>query len=463
MTREERLQAIHDTFRDCAERFCTETQGIYIEIQPTYRGEECAEALRALSATVTYRAFEIELRYTAHASLNVISSVLECYVILGKGEDAIPVPLPMLLSYCGIDEATPVCIPMITTPKGMREAFDHVGAVLCSLLPTIERLSDDPARKSEVLQRFFEEINLHLNLKLPSPVTLDGEHAIRPYLNDGLYAFFTLRFCSTPFLNLLQGKREKAIKGLRKIKKRMEYEERMLRLWETEGTQAKSLPAARGATSMLDNSGQPKTSGKEFFALFLSWILLTIPFSLVYVGGFSLLALFEGRDAVHLIGVWSSIPYSILFAFLSSIAASYFLRFFIYRMLFPKRYEEYRAADQVHNGAGGDKLIRGLLAIIVAAAIVGSVLFVKHNLKFCEDGFIDNTEFFSLSGEYHPYSDVARIYYRADRVNPLGETIPYPSWVLVLSDGREIDLYELEDIEAYENTLIPFLEEKINP
>ena len=139
---------------------------------------------------------------------------------------------------------------------------------------------------------------------------------------------------------------------------------------------------------------------------------------------------------------------------------SYFTRFKFYKLLFPKDYERYCAIDQVQNGEGADKLMKGFLTVIVVCAVAGSILLAKWNVNFKEYGFVDNTKFLSLVGEYHDYEEIDRIYYKADRINGFGEKLDFPSYVIVLKNGKEIDLYEHDEIEEYKDTLIKTLKEK---
>lgn len=173
-----------------------------------------------------------------------------------------------------------------------------------------------------------------------------------------------------------------------------------------------------------------------------------------------MLVFFEGRNSVYLMGPIYSLPYCITVGFLTAIPASYFTRFKFYKLLFPKDFEKYCAADQVQNGKGADKLIRGMMTVIVIGSVVLSIFLAKWNVNFLEDGIVDNSKFLSLKGEYYDYADIDRVYYKPDRVNSFGETLNYPSYVIVLRDGKEIDLYEFDEIERYEDRLLSFLREK---
>lgn len=459
MTREKSLLRIHDEFGVCADEFCAKSGGIYIEKTSEYKGEENAENLKALSAKISYNSFIIEFKYTAKSFLSVVSSILECYVYLGKGELEAAIPLPMLLDYCDVDEPTPLCIPMIASPEAMREAFEHIGETLVASLAVLTAVCDDGQRKNAVFSAFCSEANFQFGLGLDEPIAVDGENGILPYLNEGLYSFFTLRLCASHFINAINGEHSIALKQLKKVKKPLGYEKRVLKLWK-QGASVKELPHVQKYVKTLNKSGAPNASIKEFVAFFTSWIILTAAFSVVYLGLYFLLLEIEGRESVLIVGALSNIPYCILFAFLSAIATSYFARFLFYRVMFPKQYETYRAADYVQNRKSDDKLMRGLLIVITVAAIVGSVFLSKWNVNFKQNGFVDNSELLSLKGTYYSYDEIDRVYYKPDRVNGFGKTIPYGSWVLKMRDGREIDLYELDAEEDYEDKLIPLLEDK---
>ena len=101
-----------------------------------------------------------------------------------------------------------------------------------------------------------------------------------------------------------------------------------------------------------------------------------------------------------------------------------------------------------------------MLVVLVICSLAGTVLFTRFGVNFLEDGFVDNTKFFSVSGQYYQYDDIERVYYMPNRVNGFGETIEYPSYVIVLKDGREIDLYEYDEIEKYEGPLLGHLKKK---
>ncbi|MBQ8893072.1 MAG: hypothetical protein IJ043_01540 [Clostridia bacterium] len=452
MKREALLNTVFSQFDRSAKEFCGDTNGLFCEITSDYKGEERAENLRYRSAKIYYHSFIAEFKYTAHGLMNVTNSILECLIYPDK-IGVIGIPLQFVVDFCQVDTATPLSIPFISNAPGMIQAFHCIGSVLKSLLEPITDICRNAEQKALLLGRFEEEWREVLEIK-------PGDNDAFLLLETG-YTFFTLRFTATPFINFMKGHREKAIRQLSKTKKLLGYERRVLELWKREeAPEIPELSVIIKNAELYNQSGVQKANFKEFGAMFFSWILLTIGVSAVYTGFYFLLMYLEGRGSVYLMGPIYGFPYCILFAFITSIALSYFTRDRFYKLLYKKDWEQYAEMDSIQNGGGSDKLMKGFLAVLVAASLAGCILLVKWNANFLPSGFWDNTKFFSLQGEYHSYQEVERVYYKPDRVNGFGETIDSPSYVLVFKDGKELDFYEYDEITQYENELLDFLQEK---
>ncbi len=395
-----------------------------------------------------YHSFSVRFIYVAHGTLGVVNSVLGCGVRLGKTDDSLYVPLPLLTDYCDVDTVTPLFIPLITDADVMIEAFDCIGNVLTPMLDTIAAIGCDPERKQTIYAHYTEEMEW-----LFEADTLD-------YIDDlTIYRFFAVRFNSDAFINFLKGNRSIAVKQLRKIKKLTGYETRLLRLWQTDAQPSAELPCACSKAERYNDKGVLKNDPKEFLTVFLSWVLLSPVTSVVFLAVFGLFTLIERRGSVLLLGPQYNFPFCILFGFITAICISYFTRFTFYKWFFKRSYEQMLEMDTIQNGGGEDKFMRGFAAVLVAVGVIGSAFLAKWNLNFREVGFIDNTTFLSLQGEYYAYTDIERVYYRPDRVNGFGETLNFPSYVILLKNGKEIDLYEYAEIDDYEKELFDYLRE----
>lgn len=453
MEREDRLNIIFTQFDASAKQFCEETNGVYCDISSEYKGDALPQNLRFRYANIYYNAFTVKFNYTAHGALSTVNSILDCTVCLGKNDASCEIPLPLISDYCGKSVSNMLCVPLITSAEGMQQAFASIGGTVKQLLTEFSKISCDPEYKARILTVYDEECRYIFELD-----DLNGSYE---GMEQFFCGFFTQRFSSTPFLNWLKGNRAKAVKQLSKVKKLTGYEKRLLETWSSqEQEESLALSAIVSNAAFYNESGVQKANLKEFAVMFLSWLLMTPVIGGVYVGLFFLCVFIESRESVYLMGPVYNFPICIMLGFVTSIAVSYFTRFRFYKLFFKKNYEQYCEQDHIQNGGGADKLMKGFLWFLVVLSVMGCILIAKWNLNFMPDGFIDNSRFLSFRGEYHAYGEIQRVYYRADRVNDFGDKLDAPSYVLVLKNGTEIDLYEHGDISDYEKTLIDYFRTK---
>ena len=456
MERHETLQALYTQFDRSAQQVCDETGGLYFEIDSVYNGEELPENLCYRTAKMYYHLFVVEFRYTAHGVLGVMNSMLECLVYLDKSTTAIGIPLPFLVDRADLDTTTPLCIPLISNPLGMQQAFACLQSVLQERMTHIETMCQNSRDEEE---RFVAEFCAVNSIKREDAF-MEDEDGNKVFW-EGNYSFMTLRYSSAAFINSIKGNRAAAIKQLRKTKRLTGYEQRMLRLWEAGvETDVTALSAIVKNAYRYNDSGVQKNDMREFSAIVVSWFVIGIGTSALYAGVFALLIFLQAHDAVYLMGPSYNFPSCILFGFVTAIALSYFTRFAFYKLLFKKHDDTLLEMDYIQNGGCADRLMKGFLAVVVSFCLVGCLLLSRWGIVFEKNGFSDQTTLISLKGDYHSYDDIKCVYYKADRVNDFGETLPYPSYVLVLENGQEIDFFEFDDIKVYQEHLIGYLLEQ---
>lgn len=450
MKREELIEHICRQFDQNAKQFCADTEGLFCELSKKYKGAEELQNLQYCFAKIYYKSFVIKFTYTAHAMLNVVNSILGCSVCFDKNDDSLEIPLPFFADYCDLDSITPMFIPFISNEQGMQQAFSCVGSVLQQLFPKLVDIAYNPEQRSKILNAYTEELKYVFGADISINV---------PGLE--YYDYFTLRVTSAAFLNFIKGNCAKAIAQLKKEKKPTGYEVRLKRLWSARSQEKiPDLSAIIENAEMYNEGGVQKADFKEFGALFLSSMLLTPATSIVYLAVFFLLVWIEGQGSVFLMGPIYNFPFCILFGFVTAISLSYFTRLKFYKWLHKKDFERYCEMDSIQNGGKSDRTMKRFTVLLCVIGLIGSVLLAKWNLNFLPDGFVDNTKFFSLKGQYYSYSEVEKVYYKPDRVNDFNETLDFPSYVLVFKNGCEIDFYEYADIADYENELLEHLRKK---
>ncbi|MBQ0083856.1 MAG: hypothetical protein KBS52_03715 [Clostridiales bacterium] len=450
MNREERLKTIFAQFERSAKAFCEETGGLSCNVSFSREDKKKSKSEDNRCAKIYYKSYMIVFKYTPHSVLGAAHSILDCWVFFGKSDSDLPVPLPFVVDFCNEDIVAPLSIPYISNERGMEQAFSCVGDVLKKLMQRIADISYDEEQKQAMQAYFFEEFS-----------TIIGDSANEAALSDYYFNWLTLRFSSIAYLLAIKGKTEKAIKELNKTKDKFRYEKRLLHLWqEGKVSDCSQIPDIVVNLQSINDKGIPKTDTSGFFPIFLSWFVLAIPAAVVYLGIYFLMILLQKHGSVYLTGVLQNFPYTICAGFLTAIPISYFTRFWFSRKIFKKNYEELAEMDHIINGVNSDKVIKVFLYIIVGACVALSVLISKWNINFKKDGFVDNTKLFSVTGIYYSYQEIDHIQYIADRVNGFGETIDFPSYAIVMKNGKTIDLYEYDDVEYYYPELIEFLQSK---
>lgn len=449
MQREEILNKIHIQFEKCAEVFCKKTKGSFYEIEKEYKGEAKPINLKYMAAKVYYNSLVVKFIYTAHGTLNVVNSILGAVISFGKNEKAPEIPLPLFADYCNADIASPMYIPLITNEKGMEQAFDCIGGVLHQLLPRAIEISYNPEKKTNILKNFVKEIKAIFDIR-----------SVNFAAGMEIYNFFQLRFTSTAFINYINGNLQLAIQQLEKEKNPTAYEKRVLEIWKSQQQAAvDNLPAIVENTKTYNKKGVQKTNWKEFGLLVLSWILLTPLTSLFYTGIYFLLYVFEKRGSVLVLGPVYNYPFCIVFGFVTAIALSYFTMLRIYKWFFKRDFQKYCELYSIQNGGKADRFMKHFAGILCVIGVLGCILMVKWNVKFMPDGIIDNTRFLSVKGDYYSADEIQEVYYKPVRVNDFDETLDAPSYVIVLKNGKEIDLYEYGEIKDYESALLEILQD----
>lgn len=461
MKRNERLEAIYSEFDAAAQGLCDDTGGILCEITSEYKGEEEERELKYRFAKIYYGSFICELVYTVHGTLSQINSILGCVVYANKSEDTIGVPLPLVTDFLDRDVTAPMCIPCISNAAGMKQAVSCIGSVIAQVMPQLVELSTDSEKKEALTEFYRKELNTAFNMELDQEEEI-GEDELTPYeimqLEKRFYFdLITDRLTSGAFFQYMKGEKisSRQLKKITESKKSFGYEKRMARLWQSgQPYEIPDLSAISDGLQLYDSNGVQKPNLRDILALFLSSIVFTLCIEPVYLLLYFAVQFFENRGAEYVL----SDPYSwintFVFSYLAGIATSYFTRLFVYRLLNKEQYDAYEEMDHVVNGAGADKFMRVILGMIVSASIVACVLLPMQDLKFTSGGFWDNSQLFSLQGTHYSYAEIERVYFK-----PEDQKQYSASYVIVLSSGREINLFDLDDSLSYEEELTSLMKE----
>jgi hypothetical protein len=351
-----------------------------------------------------------------------------------------------------LDDFRCVLIPSITNETAMAAAFQWLGEIACEHLPAIEALFADDDQHYRLYACFTADVQRLFPRHMYSGYDNVDQIYVKSYY-DQLRGRFG--FAQGAYMRYLAGNHLRARKILARTKKALLYERRLLAYLKANAQIPAPLP------SMLSGqvNGGKSADARYLLALLASWIpiaALCLPF---WLGVFYLLRAVAARGQLLLVGPDPRVAV-VMPTLLTAIALSFFARRFVIRLLFRKRAAELLESDGMMFSRGAQRFMKGLLYVVYIGCTMGLLLYVNSNIVFDATGFTDNRGMFSMQGEFHPYADIDRIYYKPDRVNGYGDTIPNDSYVLVLRSGEEIDLYGLCEMRYAIEKVLPLLEEK---
>lgn len=459
MKRNRILEELFRQFDDCAKEFCGKTNGNVCDITAEYKGEEKLENLKYRKATVEYNGIRISFTYTARAYLGASKNILECFIDLDKTSESVAIPLYFVADYYDVNTIVPLTVPFISNKDVMKQAFDCLISVLEQVFPRIEKMNHHPQEKEALLLAFAREMNALFHWGIEDSDQLKENFYLM--MNDSAYQYLTLRFTTGLYQNFLKGRYDKALKKLIKTKEKLGYENRLVKLWQQPSQEEiKRFDQIQKNAILCDETALSKENFREFWAIAVGCLILFPVFSLAYCGVYGLMYGIEQMGAVHLMGPIYGFPYCVLAAFITSLCASYFFRFAIYKRMYKQHYDQFCETDSARTGAGEVKFMKGFLYFLFLASLVLMFLFCKWNIKFEQEGFVDNARFFSLESTYHSYEEVEKVFYKPNRVNGLGNVIEYPSYVMELKDGTQLDFYELAEMDSRQDEVLAFLSTK---
>ncbi len=455
MTREETLQELITEMNRSAEAFAKQSGAISCETFSVFKKGDQAENIKKHFAELTYSpGYVLLFQYTAHGMAGIVNSILECYLLLDRSP-ALPYPLSHVIGCLGVLSPSLLTIPLITDAQTMRDAFAQQAAVFLDRQADIETLLTDSDKAEAVRLSFLEEVDALTDEKI-SELSPEDVWSL-----EFFYTLYTHRMVDTPYLQYMQGNIDKALVKLERMKYQSGYEKGLLSLLRKKGSACRAVPPSVEENLRLKytKNGAPKNSARELCALFLSWIALTVLWAPFFLGIFFLFYYVEGRNAELVLGPMAQLPMIFLPTFLMAICTSYYTRNFAFRLLFKKAYQQTQRLDHIENGPGSDRLMKVFLTLILICGMFFTMLLVKWNVKLLPNGIVDNSSFFSLSETYYRYNEVEKVRYQPNR-QISGETVDISSYVIVLKDGKEIDLYDFAIEETGYDEFLSLLRQK---
>jgi hypothetical protein len=422
-------------FEEAFRALCEEAAGKTDNLGTEFRADK-----KFAVFTLYRRLIKLELVFKRH-SLGNVDNVLCCRVYPNKITEVFYL-LPEVFVELDIDEYRAVFFPMIENEARLAACFSQLWSILSEHLPAIEKGARDGLLPWERKLEEGDFLERRLIFDSASPTSREP-FVILDYTKGNVYGA------------LLTGKRKKAIETIEKYRvkgKTLEYQNRLCDHLKEAGDAFSLMPDECNA--LRDAKLAEKKSVPVYIGMFLA----------VYAAVFAVILaaklvfdLFFERGTVAVFGApWY---FCLLLAVLPAFIGTVVFRKGLMRLLFPKRAPGMIERDEVVNNKGTNKLAAIFFAAVIGFTIGAFIMICLPAVRVYSDRLDAVSDGSVFIREDYRFSDIAEICHISARYNDYGDRIERPSYVLVMKDGRRLDLDGSTSDRRAEEELLPLLSE----
>jgi len=485
----------------CAGNYSDNNNAISSESKTIFKGQvETFDNVRLHNIDIYHNSYIVRFCYYPHIPFTTSHSVLTCFISLEKAESQrLFYPVSHICAYIGICLKNALTIPLILSTTSMKECFDFILEDLKAIIPQIQDLSYDTERKAVFFNQEVESAVLMLKREYPtddemqklligakeewyplwkaeqgytandSELQTEFDELMTRYLChvqslmyedkqkflDYYYNFIASRAVGSAAEAYMTGNYAESLKKFKKQKYITAYEKVLISYMDTAKIPRPHVPESiyKNITELYKN-GIPKNNFKESLAIAPAMLLFGLIWLPLFLAVYFLFYFIESRDSIYLLGSLENAPSAMLPALLCGIVMIYFNSKRFYKLFFRKNHQRLIELDNAVNSRSTRQFMKGLTFILIIGSIVFLALTVHQNIKMTETGIYDNTNFWSVRGDYYSYDEIDKVYYRAQTPNGYGDMLDMPSYVILFKNGNELDPYRLNTCdEKFLNTL----------
>ena len=389
------------------------------------------------------RCVKLQLVYRARSPFPVPPSTLFCRVYLNKN-DRLFLHLPQLLPLIGKRDFRACYFPYIENENRMAACFRELTGFLEELLPELEAFASD-AREAQPMEVFLKEEGFRAE-NIRAITQFDSREqkmylAIQKKIEKNILVRYTVW---KPWEAYLLGDRQRAKEQLKKQKHLLAYDRDLIQfLSSRESSGFRPIPDDCFAIRDMRSVSRGLEDGGT---LFLSMLLCYPVFAAIACLLMGVLQLLHSSGTLCWFGpAWYE---GLLLGGIPVVFGGIALRRLVMPILNRKNSKMQLDFDDVINGTGWDRFTTGIFLLAVIASLVCSFSWAGECLQLYEDHG-------KVEGEVFVYEDVEAIYYISARYNSDGDRIERPSYVIVLTDGTQIDFNKYADAQKTADEALP--------
>ena len=496
MTEAEKFTSLlMERLEECAKLFYDETSAIFYEAKTIYKNKHKAlDNIISHNIDIYYNNHIIRFSYYPNIPLSTAHSVLACYVSLNKTDyQKLFYPLSQVYGFFGITPSYALTLPLILSLDSMTECFECITESLTAIHSDIKDLSYSQGKKDTLFNTEFGFACAYFKSKFPTmdDITLEIDKVKKEWykywisniyeqplspkdeadvksdleqiilrINDEaqsmlladkqkflmFYFQYVLRqSLSTGYEAYMVGNYSTAIKKLKKLKNKTRYETLLINYMENAKSPQRHVPESVFKNlSELYKNGISKNNFKESLAIAPAMIMFGTLWAPLFLAIYFFFCYFENRNSIYLLGSFENAPSVILPALIMGIPMIYFNSKKFYKLFFRKNFQKLMELENATFSRSTHKFMKVMTAVLLIGSIAFLFLTVHQNVKLTENGFYDNTAFFSIKGPFYEYKDVDKLHYQQETPDGRGGTFPYSSYVIILKNGEKVDIDQFD-------------------
>lgn len=392
--------------------------------------------------TMLRRLIKLELVFK-RSSLGQLNNVLYCRVYPSKASELFYL-LPEAFVELNVHDYRSTFFAMIENEERLEVCFRQLWSIIREHLPQIEEAAEKDLLP--LAREVSDDDIWERRMMFQQPSFPREPFVINSYAGSAEYR------------KLLKGNNEKAVKRLEKLIAKGNAFEYQARLCEYLKTHPGFSPMPEECNALKTADSAQKRGFAKALIMFLA---VFTAFSIIILAGLLIFQAVHSRGTLAYFGApWY---WAFILAGVPAIFGAIFFRKKLMKLLFPKSGAAMIERDAAANGPFTDKLAGGAFFASLGFTIAVFALICFPAIRVYENRLDASSEGNVVNRETYMFEDIGEICHISARYNDYGERIERPSYVLIMKDGRQLDLDAGVTDEQAEEKLFPLLEKYAIP
>lgn len=414
---------------------------------------EVIDAPKLFACNIVLKRSIVSIGYNYKDKIMIPASTLFCFIRPLKNND-LYFNLCEIMTMINPEDLRCTVFPYIESEKRMVACFHQLTLLIDETLPQMDQLISDRIRYDSLIKQRVEEFRRIYKISNDlSDYSSDEAFVIewQDLYEDYLVCNMTN---NDRYQKFLQGNYAKAKKGYQKViakGKEFEYEQLIYNFMLRQDHDFEAIPSECYAYKNAKSLDSPMLMIKTMLALYPIFVVFYSLFGFVVQTIIS-----KGAVFCDVMGWY----YNLFFALVPSFLLGLSYRGKIFKLF---QRDELAAFDDISMTKKQRRVYLPFIWLIVTVCVLFTLTLNIFCTSFYEDKIVSNDTagLLDMGYEEYCYKDVEKIYYIKGRYNDWDEYINRGSYVLVYSDGRQLDLDLILTKEEAKKYMLPYIDKKV--